>query len=322
MSHTLIAADREEREQSGLTPPSASGAGRTADDKPGAEAAATRSRDLVNLLGALPFFLFVTVFLVVPVVVTVVKAFMTDDGAFTLDNFALLSEPQYVGAFVNSVNLSLVTSIVGGVLGLILGWALTSALKPAWLHRAVTSLAAVASQMGGPPLAYMFLAFMGAQGLLTIWLQDLLGFSLNEAIPAGSFWGIVVAYLYFQIPLMAVLSLSALQGIRREWHDSGVSLGASRARILFTVTLPILSPSLIGGLLLLFANAFSGYAAAYALAGSGANLVPILIGFFLSGNVLVNQGLASALVTGMVVIMLIAMGLRGLLLRRAVRWQQ
>jgi len=74
--------------------------------------------------------------------------------------------------------------------------------------------------------------------------------------------------------------------------------------------------------LLLFANAFSGYAAAYAMAGSGANLVPILIGFFLSGNVLVNQGLASALITGMIAVMVVAMGARALLLRRSSRWQQ
>ncbi|MBK0418669.1 ABC transporter permease subunit [Leucobacter sp. CSA1] len=321
MTSTVIARDPgEQSPAAGLRPQgTATGVGepevRTVD-------AASRFDRLVGLLGALPFFLFVFLFLVVPVGVTIVKAFIGADGGFTLDNFAQLGEAQYANAFVNSVNLSLVTSLIGGALGLVLGWALTTATKPAWLHQAVTALSAVASQMGGPPLAYMFLAFMGAQGILTVWLQGLLGFSLNDVISPGSFWGIVVAYLYFQIPLMAVLSISALQGVRKEWQDSGTSLGASRARILFTVTLPILSPSLVGGLLLLFANAFSGYAAAYALAGGGANLVPILIGFFLSGNVLTNQGLASALVTGMVVIMLVAVGLRVLLLKRATRWQQ
>ena len=279
-----------------------------------------RLRSALDLLGTLPYFLFVGVFLVIPVVVTAAKAFVGQDGSFTLDNFRALAEPQYLNAFSNSINLSLVTSVIGAVIGLVLGWALINVQGPVWLERATTSLAAVASQMGGPPLAYAFIAFIGAQGVLTVFLRDLFGFELNEVLPISSFWGIVTAYLYFQIPLMTILSIPALKGIRREWQEGGMSLGAGRTRILFTVTLPILAPSLIGGFLLLFANAFSGYAAAYAMAGSGANLVPILIGFFLSGNVLVNQGLASALITGMVAIMLIAMGLRALLLRRATKW--
>ncbi|WP_449278403.1 ABC transporter permease [Leucobacter sp. GX24907] len=314
MSATLIDQDRESAAPARVVAPGPHTSRR------GRNVRSSRARGLLDLLGTLPYFLFVGLFLVVPVVVTVVTAFRDADGAFTLANFAQLGEEQYVNAFVNSISLSLVTSVIGGVLGLVVGWALVNATRPRWLNQLVTSLAAVASQSGGPPLAYAFIAFMGTQGLLTVWLQDLFGFSLNEVIPIASFWGIVCAYLYFQIPLMAILSIPALQGIRTEWIDGGMSLGAGRARILFTVTLPILAPSLVGGVLLLFANAFSGYAAAYAMAGSSASLVPILIGFFLSGNVLVNQGLASALITGMVAIMLVVMGLRAILLRRATRW--
>ena len=315
MSVTLEAPERGEQTPEAPLRPDTVGEGAPAERSP-------RLRAAIAVLGTLPYFLFVGLFLVVPVVVTVFKAFTGPDGGFTLGNFAQLGEQQYLMAFVNSINLSLVTSVLGAILGLVLGWALVTAAKPAWLNQIVTSLAAVASQMGGPPLAYAFIAFMGAQGLLTVWLRDLFGFELGQAIPIGSFWGIVCAYMYFQVPLMAILSIPALQGVRKEWIDGGMSLGASKARILFQVTLPILAPSLVGGFLLLFANAFSGYAAAYAMAGSSASLVPILIGFFLSGNVLVNQGLASALITGMVVIMLVAMGLRALLLRRATKWSQ
>ena len=312
----LVEPDREE--QTPLAEPRHSSTG----EGPPAGGLSARGRGALNLLGTLPYFLFVGLFLVLPVAVTLVRAFTSADGGVTLEHFAQLREPQYANAFRNSVSLSLVTAVVGAALGLVLGWALVHATRPAWLHRLATSLAAVASQMGGPPLAYAFIAFMGAQGMLTVWLRELLGFELGQVIPIGSFWGIVCAYLYFQVPLMAILSIPALQGVRREWIDSGLSLGAGRARILLTVTLPILAPSLVGGFLLLFANAFSGYAAAYAMAGSSANLVPILIGFFLSGNVLVNQGLASALITGMVAIMLVAMGLRAALLRRSARWSR
>lgn len=317
MSSTLFSPELEDHTRAGEAANMTTG-------KPSRRKAGSASRlhRLFSALGTVPYFLFVGLFLVVPVVVTIAKAFVSQEGELTLDNFAQLAEPQYVVTFVNTFNISLVTSVIGAVFGLILGWALVNATRPAWLHKAVTSLSAVASQLGGPPLAYAFIAFIGVQGLLTVFLRNLFGFDLSEVIPIGSFWGIACAYLYFQVPLMAILSIPALQGVRKEWVDGGMSLGASRARIFFTVTLPILSPSLVGGFLLLFANAFSSYAVSYAMAGSSANLVPILIGFFLTGNVLVNQGLASALITGMIAVMLVVMVLRTILLRRAMKWSK
>jgi putative spermidine/putrescine transport system permease protein len=320
MTVTLTGADRAERPVQPTVD--------AASAEPGPAAGGARSgrsprlHAAIGIVGTLPYFLFVGVFLVVPILVTVVTAFRGPQGGFTLDNFAQLGQRQYVMAFANSLALSLVTSVIGAIVGLVLAWALLNADRPAWLRQFATSLSAVASQLGGPPLAYAFIALMGVQGMLTVWLRDAFGFELNEVVPVGSFWGLVCVYLYFQIPLMAILAIPALQGVRKEWIDGGVSLGASRTRILFTVTLPILAPSLAGGFLLLFANAFSGYAAAYALGGSSASLVPILIGFFLAGNVVVDEGLASALITGMVAIMVVTMGLRWMLLARATRWSQ
>ena len=79
-------------------------------------------------------------------------------------------------------------------------------------------------------------------------------------------------------------------------------------------------PPIVGALLLLFANSFSAYATAYALAGGRVNLVPILIGFFISGDVMADESFAAALVTGMIVIVVAAMGLRTLLERRTNKW--
>lgn len=86
------------------------------------------------------------------------------------------------------------------------------------------------------------------------------------------------------------------------------------------VALPVLWPPIVGSLLLLFANAFAAYATAYALAGGSLNLIPIVIGFLISGNVLLNPSLAAALVTWMMIIILIAMGLRLVLTRRSDKW--
>jgi len=277
-------------------------------------------RGAARLAGAVPYFAFVGLFLVFPLAVTAVRAFQDADGAFTLEHLALLRQPQYLDAFSNSIALSLVTAGVGGAVGLVLAWALAGPQRLPWLQRAAMSFAGVASQMGGAPLAFAFIATIGTQGIVTVALRDGLGFELTEILPIGSFWALALAYLYFQIPMMAVLMLPALQGLRAEWIDSAESLGAGPVRRLVQIVGPILAPSLAGSALLLFANAFSGYAAAYAMAGSGANLVPVLIGYFLSGNVFVDANFSSALVLGMVAVMVVAAGLRHLLLRRATRW--
>lgn len=271
------------------------------------------------IAGVLPLFVFLALFLGVPLVVTAYRAFFTPDATFTLDYVAQLATPDVVAAFRNSIVLSVVTALGGAVGGLVLAWAM-SGMREGPISKALLSFTGVASQMGGAPLAFAFIAMIGAQGLVTGWVADVSGFELNKAIPIQSFGALVLAYLYFQIPMMTILMLPAVQGLRREWIEGAESLGASSFRRLADIVLPVLAPSLAGSLILLFANSFSGYAAAYAMAGSGANLVPVLIGYYMSGNVMTSQGLASALVLGMIAVMAAAMLARTLLLRRTTRW--
>ena len=127
-------------------------------------------------------------------------------------------------------------------------------------------------------------------------------------------------YLYFQIPLMTVLMLPSMSALKKEWFDAASSLGATKTQYLRDVALPVLWPPIVGSLLLLFANAFAAYATAYALSGGSLNLIPIVVGFLISGNVLLNPGLAAALVTWMMIIILVAMGLRLVLTRRSDKW--
>jgi putative spermidine/putrescine transport system permease protein len=84
--------------------------------------------------------------------------------------------------------------------------------------------------------------------------------------------------------------------------------------------LPILLPSLLGTTILLFGNAFGAYATAYTLTGGQIALVTIVIGQQITGNVLHNPGLGSALALGMVVIMALSLAAYAWLQRRTSRW--
>ena len=115
--------------------------------------------------------------------------------------------------------------------------------------------------------------------------------------------GIEIVYLYFQIPLMILVIAPAIDGLRREWREAASGLGASSFQFWRHIGVPILMPSLLSAMVLLFGNAFAAYATAYGLTGGSIGLVPIVIGFFLSGDVLDNPHLGQALSFGMFVVL-------------------
>ena len=134
--------------------------------------------------------------------------------------------------------------------------------------------------------------------------------------------GIEIVYLYFQIPLMILVIAPAIDGLRREWREAASSLGASSWQFWRHVGIPIMTPSILSAFVLLFGNSFSAYATAYGLTGGSVGLVPITIGFYLSGNVLDDPHLGQALAFGMLVVLGIMMLLYLPLQRRASRWSR
>jgi putative spermidine/putrescine transport system permease protein len=166
--------------------------------------------------------------------------------------------------------------------------------------------------MGGIPLAFAFLAAFGMQGLATRLLREINIDIIGWGFRISDFWGIVLVYLYFQIPLMTLVLVPALDGLRRTWAEAAQSLGASS-----------LQYWRLGGLLLLVANAFAAYATAFALSSGGSRLVPVQIRFFLQGDTITGKtNLGYALAAWMVIVTgLLVTGFQ-LLMRRAERWRR
>jgi putative spermidine/putrescine transport system permease protein len=126
--------------------------------------------------------------------------------------------------------------------------------------------------------------------------------------------------MYFQLPLMVLIIAPALDGLKPEWREASENLGATNRQYWRYVALPILLPSLLGTMILLFGNAFGAYATAYALTGGQIALVTIVIGQQVTGDVLHNPGLGSALALGMVVIMALCLAAYAWLQRLTARW--
>jgi putative spermidine/putrescine transport system permease protein len=126
--------------------------------------------------------------------------------------------------------------------------------------------------------------------------------------------------MYFQFPLMVLIIAPALDGLRREWREAAENMGATPAQYWRHVALPILTPAILGSMILLFGNSFGAQATAFQLTGGTLNLVPIVIGAQIRGDVLHNPGLGYAMAMGMVGIMALSIALYTVLQRRAERW--
>jgi putative spermidine/putrescine transport system permease protein len=277
-----------------------------------------RTRALVGL----PFAAFVGLFLLYPTAVVLWRAITPGGTPGTASLERAISDP-YQATFINSIKLSAASALIGAIIGLALGLAIQGLTRPRWVKPVFESWAAVASQLGGVPLAFAFVAAIGTQGILTKMLRETTGFSLidHHLGPTG-FWGLVVVYLYFQIPLMFLVILPAVSGLRNTWREAAAILGASSTRYWRSVALPILLPAFIGGFLLLFVNAFSAYATAYVIS-TETDIVPLQIRFLLQGNVITGEtDLAYAIVTWTVLLLLVAVLLMGLANRRAAIWSR
>jgi putative spermidine/putrescine transport system permease protein len=282
-----------------------------------------RSKRLTEALPLLPFLAVVTVFLLIPTVTVIGNAFWDDTagGSFSFDRIGALFSSTALTALGSSVVLSASTAIIGAVLGALLAWLIVSSPPTSMVRRAVISLCSVLAQFGGVALAFAFLATVGLNGVLTVWVQQAFGWNL-----AGSGWlyslaGLVLVYTYFQIPLMVIVFLPALEGLRAQWREAAVSLGASRWQYFREVVVPLLTPAFLGSALLLFANAFAAYATAAALVSQGSPIVPLLVRSALTSEVVLGQsGFAYALALEMIVVVAVVMAAYNVLVRRTARW--
>ncbi|MFP7761043.1 ABC transporter permease [Marisediminicola sp. LYQ134] len=275
-------------------------------------------------LGLLPFGAYVVLFLAVPTIIALATGFVDAEGALSLTNIEALAEPVILTTFWNSIWLSAFTAVVGAVVGALVCYALIGTRVDGMLRSVIDAASGVLAQFGGVMLAFAFVATIGTQGFVTSVLRDDVGIDIF----ADGVWlyevpGLVLPYLYFQVPLMVITFLPALEALKPSWSEATATLGGTRATFWWRVGFPVLAPSFFGCLLLLFANAFSSFATAAALTSQGSGIVPLQIRAALtSETVLGRENLAGALALGMIVVMAVVMTLYSLLQSRASRWQR
>lgn len=294
---------------------------------------AWRQHLLWNWLGLFPFFVFILFFFIIPSLNLFSGAFLNRSGAFTLENMAVFRNPNVIKAYLTSLQVSFVTAAIGGVFGFFVAYAVTIGNSPRWMRGVIMTFSGLAANFGGVPLAFAFIATLGRTGFITALLKGICfpGADGVEVCPFNpydygfnlySLSGLILAYTYFQFPLMVLTITPALEGLKKEWSEASANLGASTWQYWRDVALPVLTPSILGATLLLFGNAFGAYATAQALTGGSIPLVTIFIGQQIRGDVLGNPNEGYALSLGMVVIMAVTIVAYSALQRQASRWMK
>src|SRR3954453_961577 len=175
------------------------------------------------LLAFAPFLIFCAMFELIPV------------GALLLGSIGgierhslewigkVFTNPIFQKSIWNSFLLSIVSSLLGAVFGTVIGYAMMRTRHGA-VRGALIGLASLSSNAGGVALGFAFITILGSAGMVPILLRQF-GVDLVSFFSIYSVLGLIVVYLYFQVPLMIVLMLPAFVALKEDWAEASASLG-------------------------------------------------------------------------------------------------
>ncbi|WP_205288853.1 ABC transporter permease [Lysinibacillus fusiformis] len=251
-----------------------------------------------------PFLVLLLLFFLVPLLYMLITSFQNSDG-FTLAQYkAVFTNGYILQGFKNSITLSVISAIIALMVTLFAVYAMMKFSEP--VREKILILTNLTSNFSGIPLAFAFIVLLGNSGLFTLlfekWDIDALSsFSLY------SWGGLLLIYIYFQLPLSLMLLYPIYDGIQQQWKEAAALLGAFSWQFWMKIGLPVMLPGIVGTFSVLFANAMGAYASAYALTSSNYNLVAIRIGSLIKGDIFAQPELASAIAVILAVSMVTAM---------------
>lgn len=258
------------------------------------------------LLALLPFLILIGMFEIVPILSIIIRSFSPDNGTlgFTFDNYIrIFSKQLYRSAIINSLWIAVFSSLIGIVVAY---FGAKAAYEKGGLAKKIfMSLLNMVSNFSGVPLAFAYIIMLGNTGILTL-IGQKYGIAFLAEFPLYSVVGLMITYIYFQIPLSALLLLPAFESIKTEWKDAVGLLGGTNRTFWIKVGLPVLMPSILGTFSTMFANAIAAYATAYALVMNNVSILPIRISEQFVGDVVQNPYLGGALAVILMLLMVVS----------------
>ena len=257
------------------------------------------------LLALLPFFIMVILFEILPLINIVIESFsQTGGGGFTFEHFTrIFTTRLYQQSIYNSLWISIVSALCGILIAFLGAKAANNASGK--IRNIFTTVLNITSNFAGVPLAFAFMILVGNVGILTL-IGKNYGIDFLANYDLYTINGLLLTYIYFQIPLGTLLMLPAFNGLKKEWKEAVGLLGGNSFHYWFKVAIPSLMPSILGTFSVLFANSLAAYGTAYALLSNNISLLPIRISQQFVGEVVQNQEFGCALSLVMMALMVIS----------------
>ena len=267
------------------------------------------------LLALAPFFLLVLFFEIAPLFMVVVRSFMPEgEVGFTLEHYiSIFSKKLYQQAVWNSVAVSVASALAGIIIAFFAAKSVRSAGNR--MKNFFISVLNMTSNFAGIPLAFAYIILLGNAGVL-IMIGKKYGISAPSDFNLYSLTGLMLTYVYFQVPLATLLLIPAFDGIHPQWRESVELLGGSGFTFWHRVGVPNLLPGILGTLGVLFANSLAAYATAYALLQNNFSLLPIRLQEQFTGDVTQHKEFGSALAVVLMLLMVLAIGINNFILKR------
>lgn len=276
----------------------------------------------VYFLVLLPFLIVVFLYEILPLVMMIFSSFQSEsnpDLLFTLENYiSAFTKLSYQRAILNSLKVTILSTAFGIVIGFLGAQAAHNARGR--IRNFFLTILNMTSNFAGVPLAFAYMIILGNSGVIKMLAQaygpqGLANFDLYTST------GLLIMYVYFQIPLSTLLLIPAFNGIREEWKEANTLLGGKPFHFWTKVGIPVLLPSIFGTMSVLFANALAAYATAYALLMNNYSLLPVNITGMFTGDMTTRPHLGAALSVVMMLLMLAAILINNYITRQTTKWK-
>lgn len=228
-------------------------------------------------------------FLLYPLSLLLKMAF-SDGVHFTLENFAkFFSRKYYSITLLNSFKVSIAATIASVVVGVVLGYFMSVfKVRGAKLLRMCIVMATMSAPFVG---AYAWIMLLGRNGVITNFLSGLFGITMPDIY---GFNGIMLVFVTQLFPLVFLYVQGAMSKMDASLMEASENLGCTGFRRFFTVVLPLISPTVLAGALLVFVRAMSDFGTPM-LIGEGYRTFTVILYNEFVGEVSQNKGFASAI---------------------------
>ena len=228
-------------------------------------------------------------FLLYPLSLLLKMAF--SDGAHsTLVNFAkFFSRKYYSITLLNSFKVSIAATVASVVVGVVLGYFMSVfKISGAKLLRMCIVMATMSAPFVGD---YAWIMLLGRNGVITNFLSRLFGITMPDIY---GFNGILLVFVTQLFPLVFLYVQGALSKMDASLLEASENLGCTGFKRFFKVVLPLISPTVLAGALLVFVRAMSDFGTPM-LIGEGYRTFTVILYNEFVGEVSQNKGFASAI---------------------------